>query len=563
MSADERDRFSVVIPTFQRRDVVTESVRALSRQHDPPPFEVVVVVDGSSDGTAAALRAQEPPFPITVFEQPNLGRAAACNRGAALAEGEWLLFLDDDMEADARLLAQHERSHQEGADVVVGHVPLHPESRPGFLTQAVATWADRRATRLCEQGGELGLDDLLTGQMSVRKDVFLRVGGFDESFTRRGAYGGEDLDLGRRLLDAGCRIVFDAEAISFQRYVVTPRQYLRQWRDSGRSSVLLARRHPDQADEIFRRRETLFDRVVGRPLRPLLRELILGLAAMGLGGPHVTRWFYRVRNLELFRGTREAGGRPRRRPMRVLCYHAVADLEGAPVIEPYGIPPREFRRQLQFLSRHFHFISPEEFARYLDGGGVPRRALLLTFDDCFQDLLLAALPLLREFQAPAVAFAVSGKIGGSYDWDEALGAPRLSLIDEDGLVTAAEHVTIGSHTRTHRMLNRLTDDELVDEIDGSIADLEDLGLPRPPFLAYPYGEHSPAVREAARAAGLVGAFTVEGGRVRPEGERYAIPRAEVLRSDTGWRFVWKALTLKPMRSSARSRSLVRRMRGRC
>jgi len=561
MPTDSAGGFSIVIPTFQRRDVVTESVRALSRQADSPPFEVVVVVDGSSDGTAAQLRGLDPPFRMTVIEQTNRGRAAACNHGAAVAAAEWLLFLDDDMEADPHLLARHERSHRVGADVVVGHVPLHSASRPGFLTEAVAAWADSRAARLREQGGELGLDDLLTGQMSIRRDVFLQIGGFDESFTREGAYGGEDLDLGRRLQDAGYRVVFDSEAISHQRYVVTPRQYLRQWRDSGRSSVLLARRHPEQAETIFRRRETGFDRVVGRPLRPLFRELILALAAMGLKGPRMTRWFFRVRNLEFFRGAREAGGQPRPRPLRVLCYHAIADLQGAPIIEPYGIPLRDFRRQLQFLSRHFRFISPEEFARYLDGGGVPSRAVLLTFDDCFRDLLLDALPLLRELQVPALAFAVTGKLGGSYDWDEEAGAPRLPLIDAPGLVTAGEHLAIGSHTRTHRMLNRLPGDELVDEIEGSLSDLEELGLPRPRFLAYPYGEHGPAVREAAKAAGLLGAFTVEGGRTHPGGDRYAIPRAEVLRSDTGWRFAWKTLAMRPPKTSG-SPSPVRRLRGR-
>lgn len=550
--------FTIVIPTFQRRDVVTESLRALSRQRNPPPFEVVLVVDGSTDGTAAAVRALELPFALRVVEQPNRGRAAACNRGAAAAEGKWLLFLDDDMEADPHLLAEHECNHRKGADVVVGHVPVHADSRPGFLTKAVAAWSEDRAARLGAQNGELGLDDLLTGQMSIRRGVFLRVGGFDESFTRDGAYGGEDLDLGRRLQDAGYRVVFEPGAISRQRYVVTPREYLRQWRDWGRASVLLARAHPDQAEEIFRHRETVFDRVVGRPLLPLFRELVLALAAVRLEGSRVTYWFFRVRNLELFRGMRDAGGRPRQRSVRILCYHAIADLQGAPVIEPYGVPPSEFRRQLRLLARHFRFISPDEFARYLRGGGVPSRAVLLTFDDCFRDLFVEALPLLREFRVPALAFAVTGKIGGSYDWDEALGAPRLPLVDGDELAAAAEHLTIGSHTRTHRMLNRLPTEVLADEISGSIADLEALGLPRPQFLAYPYGEHGPTVGEVARDAGLLGAFTVEGGRVHPEGNRYAIPRAEVLRSDTGWRFVWKVLTLRPTRSSKRSLSIIRR-----
>jgi peptidoglycan/xylan/chitin deacetylase (PgdA/CDA1 family) len=396
--------------------------------------------------------------------------------------------------------------------------------------------------------------------MSLRREVFIGIGGFDTSFTT----GGEDLDLGRRLQKAGCRIVFDPEAISRQRYVVTPRHYLRQWRVSGQAAVMLARRHPDQADRVFRYHETTFDRLFGRPLRGFFREIILAVVATGIQSDRITRWFFRVRNLERFRGIRDAGGRPVPRPVRVLCYHSIADLAGAPIIEPYGIPPHTFRRQLDFLSKHFRFISPDEFRRYLAGGGVPRRAVLLTFDDCFRDLLEAALPLLREFRIPALAFAVTERLGATHDWDAHLGAPSLPLLDAAGLRTLVEqNVAIGSHTRTHRMLNHLPDDELASEIKDSISDLEALGLPRPSFLAYPYGEHNPAVERAASAAGLAGAFTVEGGRVHPGCNPYAIPRTEVLRSDTRFRFAWKAVTARRSRprSSRQLRRVAARMRG--
>src|SRR5204863_6731215 len=184
-------RFSVVIPTYQRRDVVVSSVRALATQEDAPPFEAVVVVDGSVDGTAEALRGVATPFPLSVVEQPNAGRPAACNRGAAAASGELLLFLDDDMEAHPRLLAEHDRSHREGADAVIGHLPLHPDSSPGFLAEAVGTWAEQRLQALRQRGGRVELGDFVTGQMSVRRDAFMGIGGFDTYFTR--PYGGEDL----------------------------------------------------------------------------------------------------------------------------------------------------------------------------------------------------------------------------------------------------------------------------------------------------------------------------------------------------------------------------------
>jgi glycosyltransferase involved in cell wall biosynthesis/peptidoglycan/xylan/chitin deacetylase (PgdA/CDA1 family) len=540
--AEATPRFSVVIPTYQRRDVVVSSVRALAAQEDAPPFEVVVVVDGSVDGSAEALRAIQPPFPLTVVEQENEGRPSACNRGAAVASGELLLFLDDDMEAHPRLLAEHERSHREGADTVIGHLPLHPASPPGFLATAVSTWAEQRLEALRKRDWRIELGDFVTGQMSVRRDVFLRLGGFDTYFER--PYGGEDLDLGRRLAAGGYTLAFNPEAISWQRYVITPRQLLRQWRHFGRGAVLLARKHPDQIDKIFRgwRRGRRLDRFVLRWLRWPLRALALLSLALGIENRFAVRLFFRVRNLEYFKGVRGAGGIPGPHPVRVLCYHSISDLAGG-VYEPYGIPPGKFRRQLEMLARRFRFIDAAEFGRYLEGAGVPRRAALLTFDDCYEDLVEVALPMLRELGVPALAFAVSQRIGGTSDWDARIGAPQLPVADAAGLRTLAEaRVTIGTHTRTHAKLNRLRGDELSAEIEGSLTDFEPLGVERPTFLAYPYGAHDAEVTEAAAAAGLAGAFTTQPGLARPGQDAYAIPRIEIMRADGWWSFRWKVVT---------------------
>ena len=302
-------RFSVVIPTYQRKDLAVAAVRALEAQEGAPPFEVVVVVDGSTDGTAPALRELATSFPFDVVEQRNGGRAAAANHGASIARGELVLFLDDDMEAHPDLLATHDGAHRTGADVVFGHIPLHPASPPTFLAAGVGAWAEQRRVRILERG-QLELADLVTGQMSLRRELFLRIGRFNAEFTRGGTFGGEDLDLGQRLVEGGYKIVFQPDAISWQRYVVTPRQYLRQWRQWGRASVLLARAHPDESDQIFQLRETRFDRFVGRRIRWPLRIVVLVLARVRPRSARVGRWFKRVRDLEYFRGVREAGSRP-------------------------------------------------------------------------------------------------------------------------------------------------------------------------------------------------------------------------------------------------------------
>ena len=77
-------------------------------------------------------------------------------------------------------------------------------------------WARSRGERLSVAGAEIPLADMLTGQMSVSGRVFRSLGGFDTSLTCEGLWGGEDIDFGYRARSAGCRIVFNRAAISYQ-----------------------------------------------------------------------------------------------------------------------------------------------------------------------------------------------------------------------------------------------------------------------------------------------------------------------------------------------------------
>ncbi len=247
MATDHDYRFSIVVPTYERRDVLVESMRSLARLETPWPVELVVAVDGSTDGSADAARAVEVPFPVTVIEQSNAGAAAARNAGAAAARGEYLLFLDDDMTADPRLLVEHDTVLSAGADAAVGHIPLHPDSPRTLLTPGVDRWVRLRHERLTRTEGQLALGDLLTGQLSVRADLFRAAGGFDEDFNAAGSFGAEDTDFLHRLLTGGAAVRYAPGAVNWQRYVVTPDQYLRQWKQGGRADAVLTRKHPELA----------------------------------------------------------------------------------------------------------------------------------------------------------------------------------------------------------------------------------------------------------------------------------------------------------------------------
>ena len=553
-------RFSVVIPTYQRRDLVVAAVEALARQRFSGAFEVIIVVDGSKDGSREALEKVHTPFPLTIREQSNQGAASARNHGARLAIAEILLFLDDDMEAHPTLLMEHDHSHRAGADVVLGHMPLHPCSPRNVLSSAVEEWTEDRCRNLAAPNAKLSLHDLLTGQISIVREVFEQIGGFDRAFTEGGTFGDEDIDLGVRLMKAGYQIVFNQNAISYQRYVVGAQQHLQQWREAGRADVALARKHPREAQPIFALNGaySLAGRCIYRPLQwiglltlPLLGALrALAAFAVKHAPQHrlTASLFFTIRALHYWRGVQEAGGIPSCAVLRVLAYHAITDLAGDPVLEPYGVPPELFRLQIDLLLRHgFCFVSPDQFLCFLeDQSPLPERAVLLTFDDCFEDLLHTALPILRERGVPGVAFAVSSRIGGMNDWDAGLTTQRLRLLDADGLRRLEAHgIEIGAHSRSHPYLTHLSGPELTEEIAGSMFELEGAGLRRPRLLAYPYGESNPAVEHAARATGFRAALTVRPGLVRQASDPFRLPRIEILRRDGGLSFVWKVILATP------------------
>jgi peptidoglycan/xylan/chitin deacetylase (PgdA/CDA1 family) len=231
--------------------------------------------------------------------------------------------------------------------------------------------------------------------------------------------------------------------------------------------------------------------------------------------------------------------------LRILAYHAIADLSDDPVLAEYGVPPRLFEAQLDsLLDGGWSFVDLDAVLAALGGEGrLPRKALLLTFDDAYADLLGVASPILAERGLPGVVFAVAGKLGGTNEWDRKIRATTLDLLDADGLrAVAAAGIEVGAHSVSHRPLTKLAEAEWEGEIAGSAAALEQAGLPRPRVFSYPYGEWTPAIADVARAAGYEASFTVEPGIVAGGADRQSLPRIEVHTSDTPRRLRRKLLT---------------------
>jgi glycosyltransferase involved in cell wall biosynthesis len=274
----EDPSFSIVIPTYERCDLVCDTVRVLGEQSYRGEFEVIVVVDGSTDGTTAALAKLGVPFPLSIIEQENGGAAHARNRGAAEASGDIILFVDDDMVCSPDLLEQHARLYRSGADAITGEITpryaipedFQPRDLPRFAPPGTAV----PATAF----------DVFTGHLSVKRSVFDALGGFDEDYTARGGYGNEDLDFGARLL-ANYDVRISPAAITIHVGEVKAPQVLRRAKLLADADVRFAGKHPDLAGELFERRgaSATMTRLLYRPIGrvPLLAPAIASIA-MGI-----------------------------------------------------------------------------------------------------------------------------------------------------------------------------------------------------------------------------------------------------------------------------------------
>ena len=539
--------FSIVIPTYQRRDVVCAAVRALTEIDYPGDREVIVVVDGSTDGTADSLRQIGCPFALRVIEQPNSGAARARNRGAAQARNDILLFLDDDMIADPGIFDEHARSYGSGADAVVGDTLLDPESPRNFLADSIRAWID--AARI---GAPLTAFDVWTGQLSMRRSVFEELGGFDETFTSDGAFANEDADLGVELLSR-FKVEHNPAAIARQRYVVGPGELMARTPLWASGDIRFVTKHPELTRDLFvargatqRRTRFLYRPLAAIPLVPrLLRRLGVWVANVAFRTPlrssrTLARFFDATKSVSCWYELRKRGWFPTSERVLVLCYHSIDCQAAADGTDRFNVSPKSFERQLdQLLARGFTFITPGLFASYLlHNAPMPRRAVLLTFDDGYADLLTIARYVLRPRGIEALAFVLT-RPPDSNEWDALAGTPRRRLLTPGQVKELATlGIEIAAHGRTHRELPRLTTTDVQNEVEGSTEDLAKLGL-KPRFFAYPYGELNTDSMTAVSEAGFIGGFGVEARWTTRRSDPFNLPRVVIQAGDRGWRFRFK------------------------
>jgi GT2 family glycosyltransferase len=263
---------SIVIPTYNRVSDLQRVIAAVSDQQRPveSELEVVVVDDGSSDGTSDWLDQWQGRCELTALRQENSGPARARNHGASVAKGDVVLFLGDDTVPQAGWLLAHLEEHRlfggRGAVAVLGYTSFPGKFDTPFL-RFINEMGSQFGYQLIDEPRAVPFNFFYTSNISVPRAFFIENGGFREDVP---AAAWEDIEFAYRAAANGLRIVYQPRARTIHHHRIRPRTFCRRQRTSGRSAAIFAGLHPELEEFLG-----VFRTAAGSPSRGL-KVLILG-----------------------------------------------------------------------------------------------------------------------------------------------------------------------------------------------------------------------------------------------------------------------------------------------
>lgn len=283
----------------------------------------------------------------------------------------------------------------------------------------------------------------------------------------------------------------------------------------------------------------------------------------------------------------------------ILCYHNVVPPQAPPGGDPGAhLPLDRFSAQVSWLARRYRVVPLAEIADRLAAGRSLHGLAAITFDDGYAGALCYAWPVLRDLGLPVTTFVVANHPEDSGFWWDHSAVAQVEVSDRDRWLTthrgdgvailanlpapdsvlpashrtarwdlltaaAAEGLTVGVHSFTHRTLTLLSDAELEREIVTSRDVIRQRTGTAPDFFAYPYGRWDRRVRDQVKGAGYRGAVTLDYGLVTRAADAWALPRVNVPASISPAAFEsWTAglapvLRRRTIGSGARMASLLR------
>jgi peptidoglycan/xylan/chitin deacetylase (PgdA/CDA1 family) len=204
----------------------------------------------------------------------------------------------------------------------------------------------------------------------------------------------------------------------------------------------------------------------------------------------------------------------------ILMYHHVRP---SPVKDLNNSSPLAFEKQMAFLKKYnYNVLSLDEYFTIKKSAGTfPRNSVVITFDDGYDNNYTNAFPILKKYNFPATIFVISDYV----DHESFLTWKQIQEMSREGF-------TIGSHTRQHSYLPNVLDEESHNQIVGSKRIIEEKLGKKVNYIAYPTGGFTQAVKDIAKSAGYVAAFTTNRGKDKSNQDLYELKRIRVNNKDS-------------------------------
>lgn len=227
--------FSIIVPTNGRTAALRSCIQALGQIDYPPDrVEVIVVFDGGEPVDLPDIL----PVPIQTINQPRSGPAAARNRGASQAAGEYLAFIDDDCTPTSDWLLKLTAAFQQFPEAMIGGRTLNalPDNSFASASQLLVDFLYERCNSIPHEA-----QFLASNNMALPRSKFLALGGFDTGFLLAA---GEDRAFCRHWLNAGYCIHYDPAALVYHAHNLSLSGFWQQHVNYGRGAF---RYHQEQA----------------------------------------------------------------------------------------------------------------------------------------------------------------------------------------------------------------------------------------------------------------------------------------------------------------------------
>lgn len=266
-------KFSIILATYNRKDDLLALLKSLSAQdYEPDKFEVIIVDDGSADGTGEAVNQyrHNAPYRITYQYQPNSGPGVARTRGMEMASGDMFLFIDTDCTVPPGYLSgiadEHKKSPFDafgGPDTADIHFSGWDKAVSFTLTSFLTTGGLRGST-----GKKLARYYPRSFNMGLKRRVFEKIGGFGTIFQY-----GEDIEYSHRILQSGAVVRFLPRAVVYHKRRSSPAAFARQVYRMGKARI-----------QLWRIDRSLLEPLHTLPLVATLSGIIWLIVAIILGG---------------------------------------------------------------------------------------------------------------------------------------------------------------------------------------------------------------------------------------------------------------------------------------